>query len=79
VLALIGGGVGGALAYAYCNGATLSTLNFSTFSQVAFEFRVTPALLAQGMGWALVIGIVGGVPPAWRAARMEVAAVLRGL
>lgn len=79
VLALIGGGVGGAMAYAYCNGTTLSTLNFSTFSQVAFEFRVTPALLAQGMGWALVIGIVGGLPPAWRAARMEVAAVLRGL
>jgi len=79
VLALIGGGVGGAAAYAYCNGATLSTLNFSTFSQVAFEFRVTPGLLAQGMGWALLIGLVGGLPPAWRAARLEVAAVLRGL
>lgn len=79
VLALFGGAAGGAMAYAYCNGATLSTLNFSTFSQVAFEFRVTPTLLAQGMGWAMVIGLAGGLPPAWRAARMEVAAVLRGL
>ena len=78
-LAMLGGAVGGGLAYAYCNGVTLSTLNFNTFSQVAFEFRVTPALLAQGMGWALVIGLVGGLPPAWRAARLEVAAVLRGL
>jgi len=78
-LALLGGIVGGGLAYLYCNGMTLSTLNFDTFSQVAFEFRVTPALLAQGMGWALAIGLLGGLPPAWRAARLEVAAVLRGL
>jgi len=78
-LAFLGGLAGGAAAYAYCNGATLSTLNFATFSQVAFEFRVTPGLLAQGLGWALLIGLVGGLPPAWRAARLEVAAVLRGL
>lgn len=78
-LALVGGLAGGALAYAYCNGATLSTLNFATFSQVAFEFRVTPGLLAQGVGWALLIGLVGGLPPAWRAARLQVAEVLRGL
>jgi putative ABC transport system permease protein len=47
-LALVGGVVGGALAYVYCDGASLSTLNFSTFSQVAFDFRVTRGLLAQG-------------------------------
>jgi putative ABC transport system permease protein len=46
LLALLGGALGGALAYLYCDGASLSTLNFSTFSQVAFAFRVTPALLA---------------------------------
>lgn len=79
LLASLGGLIGGALAYFYCNGTELSTLNFATFSQVAFRFRVTPELLAQGMGWALLIGLVGGLPPAWRAARLEVATVLRGL
>jgi putative ABC transport system permease protein len=79
LLALVGGVAGGALAYAYCNGASLSTLNFSTFSQVAFEFRVTPRLLAQGLGWALVIGAVGGLLPALRAARVEVTTALRTL
>jgi putative ABC transport system permease protein len=77
VLALLGGAVGGALAYVYCDGATLSTLNFSTFSQVAFDFRVTRALLAQGLLWALVIGAAGGLLPAIRAARLPVTAALR--
>jgi putative ABC transport system permease protein len=60
----MGGVVGGALAYVYCDGATLSTLNFNTFSQVAFDFRVTPRLLVQGLVWALVIGSAGGLLPA---------------
>ena len=77
VLALLGGVVGGALAYVYCDGATLSTLNFSTFSQVAFDFRVTRALLAQGLLWALVIGAAGGLLPAIRAARLPVTTALR--
>ena len=49
LLALLGGAVGGVLAYLYCDGASLSMLNFNTFSQVAFDFRVTPHLLAQGL------------------------------
>ncbi len=77
VLALVGGAVGGALAYVYCDGATLSTLNFSTFSQVAFDFRVTRGLLAKGFAWALVIGAVGGLLPAIRAARLPVTTALR--
>jgi putative ABC transport system permease protein len=77
LLALLGGVVGGALAYVYCDGAALSTLNFSTFSQVAFDFRVTPALLAQGLGWALLIGAAGGLTPAVRAARLPVTVALR--
>jgi putative ABC transport system permease protein len=77
VLALIGGAVGGALAYVYCDGATLSTLNFNTFSQVAFDFRVTRELLAQGLVWALVIGLAGGLLPAIRAAHLPVTAALR--
>ena len=77
LLALLGGVVGGALGYVYCDGASLSTLNFSTFSQVAFDFRVTPALLAQGLGWALLIGAAGGLMPAVRAARLPVTVALR--
>jgi putative ABC transport system permease protein len=79
LLALVGGGLGGALAYVYCDGATLSTLNFSTFSQVAFDFRVTPRLLGEGLLWALLIGAAGGLLPAVRAARIPVAAALRTL
>jgi putative ABC transport system permease protein len=77
LLALIGGAVGGALAYVYCDGATLSTLNFSTFSQVAFDFRVTRELLLRGFVWAVVIGIAGGLLPAIRAARLPVTVALR--
>src|SRR5499427_9683326 len=73
LLALVGGAVGGTLAYLYCDGASLSTLNFNTFSQVAFDLRVTPHLLLQGMGWALLIGAAGGLPPALQAARGPVA------
>jgi putative ABC transport system permease protein len=79
LLALVGGAVGGALAYVYCDGASLSTLNFNTFSQVAFEFRVTPALLGRGVLWALVIGAAGGLLPAIRAARLPVTVALRRL
>jgi putative ABC transport system permease protein len=77
LLALIGGAVGGTLAYVYCDGATLSTLNFNTFSQVAFDFRVTPRLLVQGFVWALVIGAAGGLLPAVRAVRLPVTVALR--
>lgn len=77
LLALGGGAIGGALAYVYCDGATLSTLNFSTFSQVAFDFRVTPELLGQGLLWALGIGALGGLFPAIRAARLPVTVALR--
>ena len=79
LLALIGGVIGGALAYVYCDGASLSTLNFNTFSQVGFAFRVTPRLLARGLAWALVIGMAGGLLPALRAARLPVTVALRTL
>src|SRR5215471_5750909 len=72
LLALVGGTVGGAMAYLYGNGTSLSTLNFNTFSQVAFDFRVTPRLLAQGLWWALIIGAAGGLLPAIQAARQPV-------
>ena len=69
--------LGAALAYVYCDGVSLSTLNFTTFSQVAFDFRVTPGLLVRGFVWALAIGLAGGLLPAVRAARLPVTDALR--
>jgi len=77
LLAMLGGVIGAAAAWVYCNGASLSTLNFNTFSQVAFDFRVSPGLIAEGLAWALAIGLVGGLFPAIRAARAPVVQALR--
>jgi putative ABC transport system permease protein len=79
VLALLGGILGGAVAYAAFNGYQAATMNWSTFSQVAFQFAVTPPLLAMGIVLALLIGLFGGLFPAIRAARMPVASALREL
>lgn len=73
------GGLLGAIVVLPLNGYTASTLNFQTFSHLAFAFRVTPALLLGGMVFALMMGLVGGTPPAIRAARRPVAAALREL
>lgn len=79
LLALIGGALGAALAYLVFNGYTVSTLNGASFSQVAFDFRVTPALMQRGLVWALLIGLIGGLLPAIRAARLPVTTALRAL
>jgi putative ABC transport system permease protein len=79
ILAAIGGAIGAALAFAVFNGFTVSTLNFQTFSQVAFAFRVTPALVAQGLFGAIAIGLLGGLLPALRAARLPITTALRAL
>ncbi len=78
-LAAIGGILGGVTAYLAFNGYQTSTMNFQTFSQVAFAFAVTPALLIQGLGYALAMGLVGGLMPAIRAARLPIASALREL
>ncbi len=78
-LAFAGGAIGGGLAYAAFNNFHTSTMNWQSFSQVTFAFRVTPMLLAQGIIWASCIGLVGGVFPAVRAVRMPIAAALREL
>jgi putative ABC transport system permease protein len=77
LLSLLGGLLGAALAFALFNGYQVSTLG-SGFSQVAFNFAVTPALLLQGLAWALGIGFFGGLMPALRAARIPVTDALRG-
>jgi putative ABC transport system permease protein len=79
VLALIGGAIGGGLAWAAFDGYQTSTMNFQSFSQVAFAFAVTPALLAKGLSYAVVMGLVGGAFPAIRAARLPVVIGLRQL
>lgn len=79
LLALVGGLVGGAVAFLVFNGFQVSTLNFASFSQVVFNFAVTPELLVDGLKVALIIGVVGGLFPAIRAARLPVAQALREL
>jgi putative ABC transport system permease protein len=77
VLAVIGGVLGGVAAWLAFDGYQTSTMNFQSFSQVAFAFAVTPALLAQALAFALVMGLFGGLFPAWRAARLPVVTALR--
>jgi putative ABC transport system permease protein len=79
LLALVGGLIGGVIAYVVFNGFQVSTLNGPSFSQVVFNFAVTSDLLVQGLQAALIIGVVGGFFPAIRAARLPVAAALREL
>lgn len=78
-LGLLGGVLGGAAAYFAFNGYQASTLNFATFSQVSFAFRVTPGLLITGVIYALLLGLAGGLLPGWRAARLPVTEGLRAL
>jgi putative ABC transport system permease protein len=78
-LAALGGLAGGMLAYLGFNGYQTSTMNFQTFSQVAFAFAVTPSLLIQGLSYALVMGLIGGLWPAIRAARLPIPSALREL
>jgi putative ABC transport system permease protein len=73
------GGILGCAAVLPVNGWTTGTINFQTFSHLAFAFKVTPDLLAVGLVFALLMGLVGGVPPAVRAVRRPVAAALREL
>jgi len=79
VLALVGGLLGGAIAYLVFNGFHTATVNWQSFSQVTFAFYVTPQLLIGGIIWATVIGLIGGLFPAIRAARLPIAAALREL
>jgi putative ABC transport system permease protein len=78
-LGLLGGLLGGLLVYLGLNGYQASTLNWASFSQVTFAFTVTPGLLVTGLAYSLILGFVGGLLPALRAARLPVAAGLREL
>jgi len=73
------GGLLGCLAVLPLNGLTTSTMNFQTFSNLAFAFKITFDLLWMGVLFALVMGVLGGMPPAIRAASRPVASALREL
>ena len=79
VLALAGGLLGGGLAYVAFDGFQAATMNWQSFSQIGFAFAVTPGLLIQGAFYSALIGLVGGLFPAVRAARLPVATALREL
>jgi putative ABC transport system permease protein len=73
------GGLLGCVAVLPLNGFTTGAMNWQTFSHLAFAFRITPLLLVAGLAFALLMGLVGGVPPAVRAARQPIAVALREL
>ena len=77
LLSIVGGGLGAAAAYLLFDGYRASTINWQTFSQVTFAFRVTPLLLGNAIAFATVIGLLGGLFPALRAARLPIASGLR--
>jgi putative ABC transport system permease protein len=79
LLALVGGMIGGGLAWLAFNNFHTSTMNWQSFSQIAFAFKVTPELLVRGIVWSALIGLIGGLFPAIRAARLPIAAALREL
>ncbi len=79
VLALIGCAIGGLAAWLAFDGYQTSTMNFQSFTQVAFTFAVTPSLLIQALAYSVAMGLLGGLLPAWRAARMPVVTALREL
>jgi putative ABC transport system permease protein len=84
MLAALGGVLGclGALlvqAWLLASGTSFGTMNFSTFQEVMFQFRLTPVILLKGVGFAVAVGVAGSILPALRAARLPVIAALKSL
>ena len=78
LLALIGGVLGCIFSLVF-NGWSVGTLSFETFSETVFDFRITPMLIAQGMAFSVVVGLVGSVLPAIRAARLPIISALKAI
>jgi putative ABC transport system permease protein len=72
------GGLAGVLLSLGFNGIQTGATNFSTFSDVGFAFLITPRLMAQGMGFSLVMGLLGGFLPAYRASRIPLTEAMKG-
>lgn len=77
-LAFLGGIIGCAVAF-YWNGYTTATMGFETFSEIVFQFSVTPKLIAQGLIFAVLVGLIGTLFPAIRASRLPVIAALKSI
>jgi putative ABC transport system permease protein len=71
------GGVAGACMALWFNGIQTSTTNFDTFSDVSFAFTITPTLMLQGVAFSILMGLLGGFLPAWRASRIPVTEAMR--
>lgn len=78
LLALIGGAVGCGVAYLW-NGYTTATMGFETFSEIVFEFTVTPRLMGEGLIFAVLVGLLGSFLPSVRASRLPVIAALKSV
>jgi len=78
MLALFGGVLGCALAF-YWNGYTTATMGFETFSEIVFQFTVTPGLVVKGLVFAVIVGIIGTLLPAIRASRLPVIDALKSI
>ncbi len=73
------GGILGSLLSLVMNGYAVGTLNFATFSESVFEFRITPYLMLKGVIFSIVVGLVGSLLPAVRASRLPVISALKSL
>jgi len=79
ILATLGGLIGAGTAYIFFNGYTASTLAGGSFTQTAFAFAVTGDIVIQGMILALAVGFIGGLLPAFNAARQDITEALRSI
>jgi ABC-type antimicrobial peptide transport system permease subunit len=76
LLGLLGGALGCVFAFPI-HGVETGTTNFNTFTEVAFAFRLTPEVLGSAIGFSLILGLLGGAIPAWRAARLQPTEAMR--
>jgi putative ABC transport system permease protein len=77
IIGIVGGMLGCAIGWLGFDGIRAATLNFATFTQITFAFNVTPALVIQGLVYALILGLIGGLFPGLRAARLPITTGLR--
>ena len=75
----ITGGISGLVFASFLQFFTISTLNFQTFSELAFSFTMTTQIVIKSIGFSLVMGFIGGVLPAFRASRMNIVESLRAM
>ena len=79
ILSILGGALGAGIAFVLFNGYTVSTLAGGSFSQTAFNFAVTGEVVGQGMTLAIIVGLIGGIFPAWNASRRDITEALRSV